>query len=83
MQSSELGVLKTSQVSKLDSIVWLATFLGCTMVSIDAGLGLGVSLGLLFLFIRLAFPRIGRLRAIPGTDTYRDASLYNLQARPY
>ncbi len=60
--------------------MWLATFLGCTLVSIDAGLGLGVSLGLLFLFFRVAFPRIGRLRPVSGTDAYRDATLYGLQA---
>jgi MFS superfamily sulfate permease-like transporter len=63
----------------LDSIVWLVTFLGCTLISFDAGLGLGVSLGLLFMFCRVAFPRIAHMRPLPGTAAYRDAGLYGLQ----
>lgn len=63
----------------MDFLVWLATFLGCLFISIDAGLGLGIALGLLFLFVRTAFPRIHILRRLPGTSFFRDADMYRLQ----
>ncbi|EIE27094.1 sulfate permease [Coccomyxa subellipsoidea C-169] len=67
------------QVSRMDCLVWLATFLGCLFISIDAGLGLGIALGLLFLFVRTAFPRIHVLRRLPGSTFFRDAGMYRLQ----
>jgi MFS superfamily sulfate permease-like transporter len=67
------------QVSKMDCLVWLATFLGCLFISIDAGLGLGIALGLLFLFVRTAFPRMHILHRLPGSTFFRDAAMYRLQ----
>lgn len=63
----------------MDFLVWLATFLGCLFISIDAGLGIGIALGLLFLFVRTAFPRIHILRRLSGTSFFRDADMYRLQ----
>lgn len=73
------GCLCMRQVSKMDCLVWLATFLGCLFISIDAGLGLGIALGLLFLFVRTAFPRMHILHRLPGSTFFRDAAMYRLQ----
>lgn len=69
-------------MSRLDCVVWLATFFGCLCISIDVGLALGLSLGLVFLFVRTAFPKLAPLRRLPGSVAYRDASIYDLQVRP-
>ena len=69
-----------AQVSRMDCAVWLVTFLGCLFVSIDAGLGAGIALGLMLLFTRTAFARIGAQAPLPGAaPSYRDADLYSLQ----
>ena len=67
------------QVSRMDCVVWLATFFGCLCVSIDVGLALGLGLGLVFLFVRTAFPKFAPLQRLPGSVAYRDAEIYNLQ----
>ena len=64
----------------MDCVVWLATFFGCLCISIDVGLAMGLSLGLVFLFVRTAFPKFASLQQLPGSVAYRDAELYNLQA---
>ena len=64
----------------MDCVVWLATFFGCLCISIDVGLAMGLSLGLVFLFVRTAFPKFAALQQLPGSVAYRDAELYNLQA---
>ena len=66
----------------MDCVVWLATFFGCLCISIDVGLAMGLSLGLVFLFVRTAFPKFASLQQLPGSVAYRDAELYNLQASP-
>ena len=70
------------QVSKMDCVVWLATFFGCLCISIDMGLAMGLSLGLVFLFVRTAFPKFAPLQRMPGSIAYRDAEIYNLQVCP-
>ena len=73
-------MLVCAQVSRMDCAVWLVTFLGCLFVSIDAGLGAGIALGLMLLFTRTAFARIAAQAPLPGAvPSYRDADLYNLQ----
>ena len=69
------------QVSKMDCVVWLATFFGCLCISIDMGLAMGLSLGLVFLFVRTAFPKFAPLQRMPGSIAYRDAEIYSLQVR--
>lgn len=66
----------------MDCVVWLATFFGCLCVSIDVGLALGLSLGLVFLFVRTAFPKFAPLQRMPGCIAYRDAEIYNLEVQP-
>lgn len=61
--------------------MWLATFFGCLLVSIDVGLALGVVLGVLILFKQVAFPDMARLGRIPGSTMYRHAGMYKLQVR--
>ena len=65
----------------MDCVVWLATFFGCLCISIDMGLAMGLSLGLVFLFVRTAFPKFAPLQRLPGSIAYRDAEIYNLQVQ--
>lgn len=66
----------------MDCLVWLATFLGCLFISIDAGLGMGIALGLLFLFVRTTFSHVHVLRRLdPRSTCFRDAAMYRLQVR--
>ena len=67
------------QVNKADCLIWIATFLGCLTIAIDVGLALGVSLGLLFLFVRTAFPVLKPLAQLPDSYEYRDIEMYDLQ----
>ena len=69
------------QVNRADCLVWLVTFLGCLTVAIDVGLGLGILLSLLVLFVRTAFPVLSPLAHIPGSQAYRDIQLYDLKVR--
>ncbi len=66
----------------MDCVVWLATFFGCLCISIDMGLAMGLSLGLVFLFVRTAFPKFAPLQRMPGSIAYRDAEIYKLQVWP-
>ena len=42
---------------------------------------MGLSMGLVFLFVRTAFPKFSPLQRLPGSIAYRDAEIYNLQVR--
>jgi len=71
----------TLQVNRADCLVWLVTWLGCLTVAIDVDLGFGVSLGLLFLFVKTAFSVLIPRSCVSGSQAYRGMRLYDLEVR--
>lgn len=64
------------KMSRLDAIVWLATFLTVVLVSIDIGLLVGIVFSLACIFIRGMKPYTCLLGHIPKTDLYLDITRY-------
>lgn len=58
--------------SKLDGLVWMATFLTVCIVSIDIGLLVGIILSVMCIFIHSLSADICILGNIPGTDLFLD-----------
>lgn len=64
------------RISRLDAIIWLATFLAVVIVSIDVGLLVGIVLSLACIFIRSLKPYTCLLGHVPNTDLYLDITRY-------
>lgn len=64
------------KMSRLDAIVWLATFSTVVLVSIDIGLLVGIIFSLSCIFIRGMKPYTCLLGHIPKTDLYLDITRY-------
>lgn len=64
------------KISRLDAMVWMATFLTVVIVSIDVGLLVGIVLSLSCIFIRGMKPYICLLGHVPNTDLYLDVKRY-------
>lgn len=64
------------KISRLDAIVWIATFLAVVIVSIDVGLLVGIILSLACIFIRSVKPYTCVLGNVPNTDLYLDIKRY-------
>lgn len=64
------------KISRLDAVVWMATFLAVVIVSIDVGLVVGIAFSLASIFIRGMKPYICLLGHVPNTDLYLDIKRY-------
>ena len=64
------------QVDKLDFLCWLAAYVITAFAGALPGFAAAVGLSLVCFLLKTAFPRIGTVGLIPGTDVYRDPELY-------
>ncbi|XP_068443139.1 chloride anion exchanger-like [Clinocottus analis] len=67
---------------KPDCVVWVATFVGATLLGLDLGLAVGIGVNLLTVVFRTQFPRCSVLANIPGTDLYKDRKDYTHISEP-
>ncbi|XP_022120011.2 prestin isoform X1 [Pieris rapae] len=74
MQVTELA--KFWRLSKLDALVWLATFLTTVLIDIDIGLGAGLLASVGALFVRSQRPYTCLLGRVLDTDLYLDIKRY-------
>lgn len=74
MQTKDL--LQFWKLSRLDAIVWLATFMTVIIVAIDIGLAVGIMLSLASIFIRGMKPYTCLLGHVSKTDFYLDVKRY-------
>lgn len=64
------------KVSKLDSLIWINTFLGVVITDVDIGLAIGIGTSMLIVVIRAQRPYTCLLGQVPETDIYLDVSKY-------
>lgn len=69
-------LLKFWKLSRMDGIIWLATFTVVVTVAIDVGLMVGVGLSVLCLIVKGLRPYVCLLGNVPGTEIYLDISKY-------
>lgn len=69
---------KAWKISKIDSLVWLITFLASVFIDISYGLMIGVLFSLMTAILRTALPSRKFLGNIPDTDLYLDLKRYSL-----
>ncbi|CAL4076706.1 unnamed protein product [Meganyctiphanes norvegica] len=65
------------ELSKVDAVIWLVTFLGVVIIDIDYGLLLGIVVSLVVLLIRNQSPPAAKLGHIPNTDLYLELEKYS------
>lgn len=63
--------------SRLDGIVWLATYLSVVLIEIDIGLLVGVAASILALLARGLTANVATLQRLPNTDIYVDSAKYD------
>lgn len=68
---------KVWAASRVDALIWIATFLGVLIIDIDYGLLLGIAVSLVVLLGRSQQPRTARLGRVPDTDVYLDVNKYS------
>ncbi|XP_037917492.1 solute carrier family 26 member 6-like isoform X1 [Hermetia illucens] len=71
-----MDFFKFWKLSRLDAVVWLATFLTVVFVAIDIGLLVGIILSLSCIFIRGMKPYTCLLGQVANTDLYLDIRRY-------
>ncbi|CAK1541865.1 unnamed protein product [Leptosia nina] len=71
-----LDLAKFWRLSKLDAVVWLATFLTTVLIDIDIGLGAGLLASVGALFVRSQKPYTCLLGRVLDTDLYLDIKRY-------
>mgnify|MGYP005983669829 CR=1 FL=1 len=64
------------KLSKMDALVWLATFLTVVFVSIEIGLLVGVVMSLAAIFVLSLKPHTCLLGSVPHTDLYININRY-------
>ncbi|KAK3102941.1 hypothetical protein FSP39_015122 [Pinctada imbricata] len=69
------------RLSKIDFFVWVSTFLATVILDVDLGLLVGVVIAILSIVFRVQRPYVCLLGQMPGTDIYRDVSVYK-EAEP-
>jgi solute carrier family 26 protein len=69
-------VYKFWKLSKMDALVWLATFLTVVFVSIEIGLLTGVVMSLATIFVLSLKPHTCLLGSVPHTDLYMNIERY-------
>lgn len=70
------AVHKFWKLSKMDAVVWAATFLTVVFVSIEIGLLTGVILSLGTIFVLSLKPYTCLLGSVPQTDIYLELNKY-------
>lgn len=65
------------KISKIDSTIWISSFLGVVIIDIDYGLVIGIIVSLFVLLARNQKPVTARLGHIPNTDIYLDKEKYS------
>jgi sulfate transporter 4 len=68
--------LELWQVSKLDWLVWVFTFLFTLFLGVEVGILVGVGVSLVLVIYKTAFPRITSLGKLPNTSIYRNVNMY-------
>lgn len=68
--------LELWQVSKLDWLVWVCTFLFTLFLGVEVGILVGVGVSLVLVIYKTAFPRITSLGKLPNTSIYRNVNMY-------
>lgn len=63
--------------SKSDGILWIVTYVAVILLDIDSGLMVGVSISLLFVFIKGVKNELHVLGRLPDTDLYMRLDLYS------
>lgn len=66
------------KISIIDFAVWLVTFSATALLDVDLGLMVGVVFALLTVIIRSQRPYSCILGQVPGTDIYKDISVYKV-----
>ncbi|GFR60242.1 sulfate transporter-like [Elysia marginata] len=66
------------RISIIDFAVWLITFSATALLDVDLGLLVGVVFALLTVIIRSQRPYSCILGQVPGTDIYKDISVYKV-----
>lgn len=64
------------KISRLDALIWMATFLAVVIFAIDIGLLVGIVMSLAVIFIRDLKPYTCLLGHVPNTDLYLDIKRY-------
>ncbi|KAJ8932566.1 hypothetical protein NQ314_014584 [Rhamnusium bicolor] len=70
------AVWKFWKLSKMDAVVWVATFLTVVFISIDIGLLIGIIMSLITILILGFKPYTCLLGSVPKTDLYLDIDRY-------
>ncbi|GJQ74245.1 hypothetical protein Trydic_g19149 [Trypoxylus dichotomus] len=64
------------KLSKMDAAIWMVTFVGVVVISIDIGLLVGVIMSLVTIFLLGMKPYTCLLGSVPHTDLYVDIKRY-------
>lgn len=64
------------QISKMDWLVWVCTFMFTLFLGVEVGILVGVGVSLVLVIYKTSFPRITLLGQLPGTTIYRNISMY-------
>lgn len=71
---------KMYRKSKLDGLVWLATFLGVCIIDLDYGLGVGMVTSFITMLLRSQKTRVSVLGRVPDTNIYLDVEHFKTAA---
>ncbi|XP_062248253.1 solute carrier family 26 member 6-like [Platichthys flesus] len=62
--------------SKIDAVIWVATFIFTLLLNSDIGLAASIGFSMLTVIIRTQLPKYSLLGQVPGTDVYRPLEQY-------
>ncbi|XP_062585097.1 prestin-like [Saccostrea cucullata] len=71
-----LELPKLWKLSKIDFLIWILSFLATVILDVDLGLLFGVIVAIFTVVYRVQRPYVCVMGQIPGTDIYRDISVY-------
>ncbi|XP_052678615.1 sulfate transporter-like isoform X1 [Crassostrea angulata] len=71
-----LELPKLWKLSKIDFLIWILSFLATVILDVDLGLLFGVVVAIFTIVYRVQRPYVCVLGQMPGTDIYRDVSVY-------
>ncbi|XP_064489456.1 prestin-like isoform X3 [Ornithodoros turicata] len=66
----------TWQVSRLDALTWIITFLSVVLLDIDVGIAAGIGFSVVTVILRTLVPYVAFLGQVPNTDIYLDVKRY-------